>query len=82
MSEVYSCYFVAKILREKIWLTSGLIRNQGHIAFERSLDAKENLFEFFVPKAFKQDFINFASYMKEQGLFIFFEEKENRLKPQ
>lgn len=76
----YSLYFVAKLNRSTIWFVSGCIRNQGRLAFERSLDPKNDLFEFFVTPAYEQEFVAFAELMLSKGHFIFYHQQPNRLK--
>jgi hypothetical protein len=75
----YCLYFVATLLRKKIWFVSGLLRNEGRVALERSLDKEKNQFEFFVPPAQKERFLQLMETLQELGLVLDLKEETNRL---
>ena len=77
---MYCEYYQAIILRKKTWFLSGSFRNESNLAFERSLDSKNNLFEFFVPKDREEYFLNIIHALQKKGIVLFFEKKPNRLK--
>ncbi len=77
---MYCRYFTAKILKEKTWLFTGLLKNEDGIAFERALDPKNELFEFFVPESQVSRFLEFVKCAEKIGLVTGpLCEQENRL---
>ncbi len=76
---MYCLYYQATVLRKKAWFVVGSFRNED-IAFVRALDSTKNLFEFFVPDAYKEHFLSFMNYLQKNGYVLEFEEKPNRLK--
>lgn len=73
-----SLYFLAKVKRERAWLVSGVVRNLGHIALERALDPKEDIFEFFVAPNYESSFLKIMQKLKEKEGIIWFEKAKNR----
>lgn len=76
----YCFYYQARILREKTWLFVALLRSVEHIAFDRTLDVKDNVFEFYVPADRQVPFLAFMEYMIQQGVALDLQELPNRLK--
>lgn len=67
---MYCRYFTAKILKEKTWLLTGLLKNEESIALERALDPRSGLFEFFVPQEQVDNFLKFMSAVEKLGLIL------------
>ena len=40
-------YYQAKVNRNKTWFVVGLLRNESHWVFDRTLDKQNELLEFF-----------------------------------
>ena len=73
-----SKYYVAVVVKERTWFVSGCVRNLGHVALERSLNAKENLFEFFVAPMWTAAFESSLLELQSRGDVVSFCEKTNR----
>lgn len=75
----YCFYYQAHIQREKTWLFVALLRSVEHIAFDRTLDVAQNVFEFYVPADRKEIFLALMEYMAMHGLMLQLKELPNRL---
>ncbi len=76
---MYGTYFTATLERRMIWFITGALRNEDGLAFDRALDHKNDLFEFFVPQDQEAQFLIFMGYFIEHGFVRNFTKKENRL---
>lgn len=68
-------YYQGYLVREKIWFVVGMLRNEDHLCFERTVDKHTNLFEFFVPAGNEKAFIHLMDYCVEQGYIFGLEKK-------
>jgi hypothetical protein len=76
---MYCSYFTATLERRMIWFITGALRNEDGLAFDRALDTKNDLFEFFVPVDQENDFLLFMHHFIEHQFVRNFQKKENRL---
>ena len=72
-------YYQAHILREQTWFFTAALRSLEHMAFDRTIDKKEGLLEFFVPKAMNRQFLDFMTDMQKRGLVLSIQQLPNRL---
>jgi len=77
---MYCAYYQATALRDKIWFVAGTLRNESHWCFDRSLDEKNNLMEFFVVPGFEEDFLSLMKVLKGKGYILKIEKLPNRCK--
>ncbi len=77
---MYCSYYQATALRDKIWCIAGILRNENHWCFDRSLDEKDNLLEFFVAPDFEEDFLSLMEVLKKKGYILSLEKLPNRCK--
>ena len=77
---LYCQYYQATVLRKKTWFLSACLRNESNVVFARSLDAPNNIFEFFVPSDQEEFFLDIMKRLQEKGIILSLEKKENRLK--
>lgn len=75
----YCIYYHAFLKRESIWLITGILRNEDHWVFDRTLDKNKDLLEFFVAPAYKDMFENYMEFFKEKGLVYEYYSLPNRL---
>ena len=80
MQELYCEYYQGVVLRPKVWFVIGCLRSQNNLLFERALDGKASLFEFFVPPMREQEFLAIMSFFQEQGYVLSLEKRPNRIK--
>lgn len=72
-------YYQAKINKPDVWFLVATLRSFEHISFDRTLNKEESIFEFFVPKFFENDFLNFMKFFEKENIVLSLEKKENRL---
>ena len=77
---MYCEYYQASVLRKKTWFLSAAMRNESNAALARAIEGKPDTFEFFVPKDQEERFLRLIKSLKEKGIILFFEKKENRFK--
>ena len=63
-------YYQGILKRDTTWFVVGALRNEDHVVFERALDKKQNLFEFFVPKDQETVFLHIMNYMQKNGYVL------------
>ncbi|MBM3892799.1 hypothetical protein FJ365_00160 [Candidatus Dependentiae bacterium] len=71
-------YYQGYLDREKIWFVVGMLRNEDHLCFERTVDKNTNLFEFFVPAGNEQAFLYLMDYCVAQGYVFDLQKKPQR----
>ncbi len=79
-SEKYCLYYVAQLDKSTCWLVSSLLRGTEHVAFDRSYDPENSIFEFFVPEAMESVFLEVMYYLEKEKVVSGLVKKENRLK--
>lgn len=60
-------YYQATVLKEKHWLLTSLLRSFEHLAFDRTCDVKQGIFEFFVPIQLEHEFIMIMKQFEQEG---------------
>ncbi|MFC1842976.1 hypothetical protein ACFLYU_04930 [Candidatus Dependentiae bacterium] len=75
----YCLYYQAQVQRELCWFLVGAIRSYEHMAFDRTIDKKQSIFEFFVPESMKEQFECLMEYFLKTGVITYCEQMENRL---
>lgn len=75
----YCSYYQAKLDRPKSWFLVAVLRSFEHLAFDRTLNKEESLFEFFVPPTNEKYFLELMDYMKAQGVVVELNHLPNRL---
>lgn len=72
-------YYQATVLKEKHWLLTSLLRSFEHLAFDRTCDTENGIFEFFVPEALESQFLAIMENFCQQGLIWDLKKLPNRL---
>lgn len=75
----YCKYYQAKVKREKCSFFVAILRSFEHLCFDRTLDKKESLFEFFVPENNQDYFLEIINCFIDLNIVTEFKELENRL---
>lgn len=78
-SEQYCLYYQAYIDRAQCWFVVATLKQFEHVAFDRTIDAASNLFEFFVPMATEDIFLEVINRFVEEGLVRGLQKLPNRL---
>lgn len=75
-----SCkYYQCKVVKDKVWYLTAIIRSFEHLCFDRTIDKQESILEFFVPEDGEKTFLEVISQLSEEGIVSDFSEKDNRL---
>jgi len=74
----YCLYYTARIERSMCWLVSSALRGTEHIAFDRAFDVSESIFEFFVPEAMEQIFLEVMTYLEAKKAVTELTKRPNR----
>jgi hypothetical protein len=75
----YCSYYQAKIRKYDCWLFVASLRGFEHMAFDRTIDTHENIFEFYVPEATEPYFLELMHYYEQQGTVTGLQKLPNRL---
>lgn len=75
----YSCYYQVNIEKAKGWFFVGILRSFENIAFDRTLDKQNALFEIFVPKDCEQEFLDLMQALMDRKIVSNLKLLPNRL---
>ncbi len=79
---MYCAYYQANIKKEKCWYFVAILRSCTHLVFDRTIEKKTSLFEFFVPTDMEPRFLLFMKEFEQQGIVSNLTKKQNRLSRQ
>ncbi len=71
-------YYLVRVDRPRAWFMAAVMRGTEHVCFDRALDKKENIFEFFVPHATESIFLELIAYLEKEGVVLEWHKQENR----
>lgn len=74
-----SLYYQASVIIKTTNLFVATFRYYEHIAFDRTLDAQNGIFEFFVPLEQEKHFLIVMAYLEKLQLVHSLTKAENRL---
>ena len=75
----WCAYYQATVLKEKHWLLTSLLRSFEHLAFDRTCDVQQGIFEFFVPMPLEQEFITIMNHFEQEGFLWDIKKLDNPL---
>ena len=75
----YSVYYQARVQRELSWMVTASVRFCEHVAFDRTIDKDDSVFEFFVAPDLEEAFLDVARKLLERGVFLDLTKLPNRL---
>ncbi|MEX0849325.1 MAG: hypothetical protein WD055_03785 [Candidatus Dependentiae bacterium] len=76
----FGSYYQAKVEPPQAWFFVGVMRSFEHLAFDRTLDKEQSVFEFFVPQDTEVHFLDLMSYFEKEKIVSGLSKKDNRLK--
>lgn len=76
---MYCAYYQANIKKKKCWYFVAILRSCTHLVFDRTIEKKTSLFEFFVPTDMEPRFLLFMKEFEQQGIVSNLTKKQNRL---
>jgi hypothetical protein len=77
---MWSLYYQAQVSEPESWFMVGILRSFEHLCFDRTLDVKNSIFEFFVPAENEKTFLELMHWFEQQGIVRDVKKLENRLK--
>lgn len=77
----YSLYYQATIPKQFGWYITSILRSYDNMAFDRTIDVENNVFEFFVPESQEETFLHFMKQMEEKGAALDIKKLPNRFIP-
>jgi hypothetical protein len=72
-------YYQAIVDVPYTWFVGGVFRNEDNLVFERTVDGRTDLLEFFVTKDQEQEFLDLINYLVTVGFVLSFEKQTNRM---
>ena len=74
-----SIYFQAKVERSKAYVVSSTFQFVEHVAFYRTFNVEDQIWEFFVAPDLVDVFLDVIEKLKKNNVIDWCEEKNNRL---
>ena len=78
-SSLFCSYYIGAVERSKVWVLVSALRGTEHICFDRTFNVENSIFEFFVPHATEDVFLQVMNYLQKDAVLLSLEKKENRL---
>lgn len=75
----YCVYYRAGIVRSQVWFFVAILRSFDHVAFDRTYDVANSVFEFFVPAKMESYFVEIVRSLEKEGVVQFLHKMPNRL---
>lgn len=75
----YCVYYQARVSKKETWFLVATLKSCEHLAFDRTLDKENAIFEFFVPEDLEQKFVSVLKKLKEINIVYEFQKMNNRL---
>lgn len=76
---MYSLYYQAHVDPAMCWFVTSALKSYEHLAFDRTIDVPNSIFEFFVAPSVEPWFLEIMTYMSEQGYVSDLKKLPNRL---
>ena len=76
---LYSLYYQAHIKRKECRFLTAVLRSFENVAFSRTINKQDSIFEFFVPEGTEKEFLAIMSFLEKDGVLKNLEKKPNRL---
>lgn len=72
-------YYQARVDKKMTWFVVATLKSQENIQFDRTIDVKESIFEFFVPESVEHHFLTIIKKLITIGYVSDLQKIENRL---
>lgn len=72
-------YYQAQVNQKKTWFFVGVLRSFEGLVFERTIDKKQGIFEFFVPADLELYFLDLMRYFKKECVIDQLKQLPNRM---
>jgi hypothetical protein len=74
----YCTYYQAYVEPRHAWYLTAVLRSFEHLVFDRTLDVKNSIFEFFVPPQLESYFVEIMNAMEQEGIVSNIQKLPNR----
>lgn len=74
-----SAYYRACVHRSLSWYFVAILKSYEHVAFDRTFDIEQSIFEFFVPRDMESTFLALMHKMEQEGIIKDLHKYPNRL---
>lgn len=75
----HSLYFQAYVTKNRCWILTATMNYCEHLAFDRTIDKEQSIFEFFVSSELEDVFIDVMITLQKAGVVKQFEKLPNRI---
>ncbi len=75
----FCSYYQAHVSRKETLFFVAILRSFDHLCFDRTLDPDQELFEFFVPLDYEEQFVHLMDYFKKIKIIRNLQKLQNRL---
>ncbi len=75
----FCSYYQAHIPKSEVLFVVATLKTFEHLCFDRSVDPAKSRFEFFVPSAGEEQFLDVMRFFERKGMVQNLEKLENRL---
>jgi hypothetical protein len=72
-------YYQAHVVKADCIFFVAVLRSFDHIAFDRTLDQSNQIFEFFVPELMERQFLAVMAFFEKKGIIKNVQQLPNRL---
>lgn len=72
-------YYRARVHKEDVWFLVAVLRSYEHVAFDRTIDKEQSVFEFFVPSVLEETFLAIMNYFIKHAIVSDLQKLPNRL---
>ncbi len=72
-------YYRAHVHKEDVWFLVAVLRSYEHVAFDRTIDKEQSVFEFFVPSVLEETFLAIMRYFIKHAIVSDLQKLPNRL---
>ncbi len=76
---MFSVYYKARLVRNKIWFLTAVLRSAEGYVFERTLEGTSDVMEFFVSPSYVAEFETLLVFFQKRGVVVWFQWFENRI---
>lgn len=77
--DIFCQYYKAQVTKSEGTFFVAIFRSFDHIAFDRTLDKQNQIFEFFVPPLMEKQFLHVMDFFEHKGVIKNLEQLPNRL---
>lgn len=78
---MFCVYYQAHVVPRQTWFFVATLRAHEHLAFDRTFDKMQGIFEFFIPPEREHEFVRLMQMYEQRGIVSQVLKLPNRLAP-